>query len=73
MKVRLTAIVLSLVFLSTVVEAGENSGFYLGIGAGATRLESRVITSSIPPQTQSIKGNSFSVRLFGGYRVLRYL
>ena len=68
-----TAIAVALLTSSGPLYAAGDRGVYLGIGAGQSELETRVVTSSVPPQTVTIKGNGTSVRVFGGYRMIKYL
>ena len=68
-----TAIAVALLASSGPLYAAGDRGVYLGIGAGQSELESQVVTSSVPPQTVTIKGTGTSVRVFGGYRMIKYL
>lgn len=66
------SISLALLGFAGAAQAQSDSGFYFGAGVGRTTLESRQVTSSIPPVVLKVKDSSKSGRVFAGYRASRY-
>lgn len=67
------SISVALLGLAGAAQAQSDRGFYIGAGLGSTTLETRQVTSSIPPQTLKVEDSSNSARVFVGYRAFRYL
>ena len=65
--------VLALLLAVGVAQAGEDRGWYIGVGAGQTDFETTVVQPSIPPQTQKVSDKGDTVRMLVGYRALKYL